>query len=444
MKNIISKSIYAITLFSAFFVACEDVDTVLLDSTANTVVSLSDDNVVLSEDTAENNAVTISWTEPNFGFDAAPSYTIMMDVSGGDFTAAQLISAGSDYNYVFTGAQLNNKLLSLGLSPNEESSVDIRVKTTLSAFQEMISESVTLVVTPYSSILDLSTNLGVVGSATAGGWGNENIPDLPFYTTATADEYVAYVTLGDGEIKFRKDNLWTENFGDSGADGTLEANGDNIAVSAGTYKIMVNMANMTYTIEPYMWGLVGSATPSGWGAPDVMLHYNPFADDWRTVITLADGEAKFRFNEDWAINYGDTGADGSLEIGGDNIAVSAGHYLVIFNPNTLEYSLEEMDVWGLVGSATANGWDGPNQKFIPDFGINEGYYYINGAVLNDGEIKVRQNDAWALNYGSSSYNAGSTTNDMDVDGSNIPVTAGTYNIILDFSGSTPKITMYPW
>ena len=89
MKNIISKSIYAITLFSAFFVACEDVDTVLLDSTANTVVSLSDDNVVLSEDTAENNAVTISWTEPNFGFDAAPSYTIMMDVSGGDFTAAQ-------------------------------------------------------------------------------------------------------------------------------------------------------------------------------------------------------------------------------------------------------------------------------------------------------------------------------------------------------------------
>ena len=80
------------------------------------------------------------------------------------------------------------------------------------------------------------------GYATAGGWGNENIPDLPFYTTATADEYVAYVTLGDGEIKFRKDNLWTENFGDSGADGTLEANGDNIAVSAGTYKIMVNMA----------------------------------------------------------------------------------------------------------------------------------------------------------------------------------------------------------
>lgn len=444
MKKFISKSIYTLTLISALFVACEDVDTVQLDPNANTVVSLSTDNVILTEDTATADALTVSWTLPNFGFDAAPSYTIMIDVSGGDFAGAQLISAGSNYSHVFSGAELNNKLLSLGLSPNEESIVDIKVKTTLSSFQEMISESVSLTVTPYSSILDLSTNLGVVGSATPGGWGNPNIPDLPFYTTATADVYVAYVTLKDGEIKFRKDNLWTENFGDDGGDGTLEGGGANIPVNAGTYKITVNMASLTYTMVPYSWGLVGSATPNGWGAPDVMLHYNSFADDWRTVITLTDGEAKFRFNEDWGLNYGDTGADGSLETGGDNIVVSAGHYLVIFNLNTLEYSFEEMDVWGLVGSATANGWDGPNQKFVPDFGINEGYYYINGAELNAGEIKVRQNDAWALNYGSSSYDSGSSTNDMDAGGSNIPVEAGTYNIILNFSGATPTITLYPW
>lgn len=444
MKKFMNKSIYTLAFVCGLFVACEDVDIVQIDPTANTIVSLSTDSVILVEDNATADAVTVSWSLPNFGFDAAPSYTIMIDMSGGDFSAAQLVSVGSNYSYNFSVAELNNKLLSLGLSPNEESVVDIKVKTTLSSFQEMISDAVSLTVTPYSSILDLSTNLGVVGSATPGGWGNENIPDLPFYSTATADEYVAYVTLGDGEIKFRKDNLWTENFGDNGADGTLEANGDNITVSAGTYKITVNMANLTYTMEPYSWGIVGSATPNGWGAPDVMLHYNPFADDWRAVVSLADGEAKFRFNEDWGVNYGDTGADGSLETGGDNIAVSAGHYLVIFNLNTQQYSFEEMDVWGLVGSATANGWDGPNQKFVPDFGINEGYYYINGAILNDGEIKVRQNDAWALNYGSSSYNAGLSTNDMDVNGNNIPVTAGTYNIILNFSGSTPTITLYPW
>ena len=417
---------------------------VQIDPTANTVVSLSTNNVVLIEDNATDNAVTVSWTLPDFNFDAAPSYTIMIDVSGGDFTAAQLISAGSDYSYDFTVADLNNKLLSLGLSPNEEAVVDFKVKTTLSSYQEMLSESVSLTVTPYSSILDLSTNIGVVGSATPGGWGNPDIPDLPFYTTATADVYVAYVTLGNGEIKFRKDNLWTENYGDTGADGTLEANGDNIPVSAGSYMITLNMSNLTYTIEPFTWGLVGSATTNGWDGPDMMLNYNSFGDDWRTVVTLSDGEVKFRFNNDWGLNYGDSGADGSLESGGDNIAISAGNYLVVFNPITLTYSFEEMDVWGLVGSATANGWDGPNQKFVPDFGINENHYYINGAVLNDGEIKVRQNDAWAVNYGSSSFNSASSTNELDLNGSNIPVTSGTYNVILDFSGASPTITLYKW
>ena len=444
MKKYVNKSIFVLTFFAAFFTACEDVDMVQIDPTANTVVSLSTNNVILLEDNASENAVTVSWTLPDFNFDAAPSYTIMIDVSGGDFMAAQLISAGSDYSYDFTVADLNNKLLSLQLSPNEQAVVDFKVKTTLSSYQETLSESVSLTVTPYSSILDLSTNIGVVGSATPGGWGNPDIPDLPFYTTATADVYVAYVTLGNGEIKFRKDNLWTENYGDTGADGTLEANGDNIAVSAGSYMITLNMSNLTYTIEPFTWGIVGSATTNGWDGPDVMLNYNSFGDDWRTVVSLNDGEVKFRFNNDWGLNYGDSGADGSLENGGDNIAISAGNYLVVFNPITLTYSFEEMDVWGLVGSATANGWDGPNQKFVPDFGINEDHYYINGAVLSDGEIKVRQNDAWAVNYGSSSFNSGSTTNDLDLNGSNIPVTSGTYNVILDFSGALPTITLYKW
>ena len=110
-----------------------------------------------------------------------------------------------------------------------------------------------------------------------------------------------------------------------------------------------------------------------------------------------------------------------------------------FNLNTLEYSLEAMDVWGLVGSATANGWDGPDQKFVPDFGINEGYYYIHGAVLLDGEVKVRQNDAWGVNYGDTG-NDGS----LELNGDNIPVTAGTYNITVNFSVDPPTINMYAW
>ena len=438
MKKIIYKLTYLTALF-AFIYSCDDVERVYYNDAAETVLSLSDDNLVLNEENAANEILTLTWTEPDFGFSAAALYSVQIDVQGGDFSNPQIISVGGAFDKTFTVEELNAKLLSLSMIPNEEGVASFRIKATLSEYQEIYSNTVNISVTPYSSLLDLSTSLGVVGSATPGGWGNENILDLPFYTTATTNVYVAYVTLRNGEIKFRNNNDWSENWGDDGADGTLDSYGANIAVSAGTYKIEVNFSSMTYTMEEYSWGIVGSATTNGWGGPDMMFHYNSFQDDWRAVVTLGDGEVKFRFNNDWGVNYGDDGADGTMEANGANIAVSAGHYLVTMNLNTQSYTMEEMDVWGLVGSATANGWDGPNDKFMPDFGINEGYYYISGAVLNDGEIKVRQNDAWGVNYGDDG-NDGT----LELNGANIPVSAGTYNITLNLAANPPTIAIHQW
>ena len=438
MKKIIYKLTYLTALF-AFIYSCDDVERVYYNDAAETVLSLSDDNLVLNEENAANEILTLTWTEPDFGFSAAALYSVQIDVQGGDFSNPQIISVGGAFDKTFTVEELNAKLLSLSMLPNEEGVASFRIKATLSEYQEIYSNTVNITVTPYSSLLDLSTSLGVVGSATPGGWGNENILDLPFYSTATTNVYVAYVTLRNGEIKFRNNNDWSENWGDDGADGTLDSYGANIAVSAGTYKIEVNFSSMTYTMEEYSWGIVGSATTNGWGGPDMMFRYNSFQDDWRAVVTLGDGEVKFRFNNDWGVNYGDDGADGTMEANGANIAVSAGHYLVTMNLNTQSYTMEEMDVWGLVGSATANGWDGPNDKFMPDFGINEGYYYISGAVLTDGEIKVRQNDAWGVNYGDDG-NDGT----LELNGANIPVSAGTYNITLNLAANPPTIAIHQW
>jgi hypothetical protein len=438
MKKLILKLTYVTALF-AFIQSCDDVERVYYNDAAETVLSLSDNNLTLSEDNGTNEILTLTWSDPDYGFDAAALYSVQMDVQGGDFSNPQIISVGSSLEKTFTVEELNAKLLSLSMTPGEEGVAIFRIKATLSEYQEIFSNTVNLNVTPYSSLLDLTTNLGVVGSATPGGWGNENIPDLQFYTTSMTDVYVAYVSLRDGEIKFRNNNDWAENWGDDGNDGTLDSYGANIAVSAGTYKIEVNFSSMTYTMEAYSWGLVGSATPNQWNGPDLMLQYNSYQDDWRAVVTLGEGEVKFRFNNDWGLNYGDDGADGSMEANGANISVSSGHYLVSMNLNTQSYTMEEIDVWGLVGSATANGWDGPNDKFMPDFGIMEGYYYLSGAELVDGEIKVRQNDAWGLNYGDDG-------NDglMEVDGANIPISAGTYNIILNMAANPPTIEMYQW
>jgi hypothetical protein len=437
MKNIIKNSIILFSFILALS-ACDDRDYVELLPEANTTVSLSTSSLVLSEDVATDNVLTVSWSDPNFGFDAAPSYKILLDYAGGDFTAPQIFAVGADLNKNFTAEELNGKLLSLGLKPNTATNVEFMVQTTLSDAQEMFSNKVTLNVTAYSSLLDLSTAWGVVGSATPGSWGNEFVKDIPFYTTTVPGVIVAYATLKDGEIKFRKDNLWTENYGDSGMDGTLDASGDNIPVSAGSYKITINFNDNTWSMEEFSWGLVGDATPNGWDGPDFPLTYNSYQDNFKTVVTLTDGEMKFRFNNDWGENFGDNGADGTLDGSGDNIAVEAGHYLVTFDLNNQEYTLEKVDVWGLVGHATPNSWDGPDTKFIPDFGINEGVYYLNGMVLTDGEVKIRQNDAWGLNYGDDG-NDGS----LEAGGANIPVTAGTYNIVFDSINLTVEFYQWP-
>lgn len=438
MKKIISKSIF---LFSILLLlgACEEKEFIELEPDANAVVSLSTNVVVLTEDTAADDALTVSWTEPDFGFEAAPTYTVMIDLAGGDFSAGQSIPVGTDMEKSFTEGELNGKLLSLGVSPEVPTDIDIAVKTVLSGFQTMVSTPVTLNVTAYSSLLDLSTIWGVVGNATPGSWGHPDIPDLPLYTTDVPGELVAYVTLRDGFIKFRTDNAWTLNYGDTGADGTLEEGGDDIAVTAGTYKIDLNLNDLTYVLTPYTWGLVGDATANGWDGPDFMMHYNPYQNNWKAAVTLLDGAIKFRFNNDWGLNYGDTGADGSLESGGDDIAVTAGNYIVTFDLVNLEYTLEAVDLWGLVGDATPNSWDGPDTKFTPDFGLNPGTYYINGIELIDGFIKIRQNDAWGVNWGDNG-------NDglLEEGGDDIPVTAGIYNVVVNFAATPPTINLYLW
>ena len=273
----------------------------------------------------------------------------------------------------------------------------------------------------------------MVGSATPNGWDG---PDLPFYRTSVGNEFVTYVTLIDGEVKIRRDNDWALNYGDSGADGTLDEGGDNIAVTAGTYRIAFSLNDFSYTIEPFTWGIVGSATINGWDGPDMPLAYDASSDQWRAVVTLAAGEIKFRQNNDWALNYGDTGVDGILDEGGDNIAVTAGNYLVTVDFNNLEYSLEPIDIWGLVGSAAPNGWDGPNVRFSPDY-ANEGVWILENIELIDGEIKFRTNDDWAFNYGDDGLDG-----TLEQDGANIPVSAGTYSITLDLSNeANPTYTI---
>ena len=87
------------------------------------------------------------------------------------------------------------------------------------------------------------------------------------------------------------------------------------------------------------WGLVGNATPNSWDGPDLEM-YETGSNQYAIYADLTAGEMKFRYNEDWGQNYGDNGADGTLEGGGSNIVIpSAGTYYVTMDLNNSTYTI---------------------------------------------------------------------------------------------------------
>jgi len=230
---------------------------------------------------------------------------------------------------------LNLAVIALGLEPFKEGEIEYRIVSTVGTpgSQQLISNVNILKITPYPT--DLSTNWGVVGSATPNGWDG---PDVQFWKTDVTNVFVAYTDLKAGEIKFRQDNKWELDYG--GSNGKLEKGGKNIAVDAGTYKITMDLTNLTYKLDNYSWGLVGDATANGWDGPDQKLSYDGTLDAWTITTTLKDGEFKFRLNNDWGTNFGTSNAGELTDKDGTNIKIKAGKYKITANFNKKTYTVE--------------------------------------------------------------------------------------------------------
>lgn len=442
------KNFNKILLLGLAFVlawGCKKVeDIIVLNPNAKLVATVSASNVVLLKENANLDAITVSWTTPDYGFQAAPTYSVLVDKKGGDFSKAAVISVGSELKKVFKASELNAILLSMGVVSGAAGDVDIKVQSLVGSATILTSTINSLKATTYSEKLDLSSPWGVVGDATANGW---NGPDVPMYKSDIANTLVAYVTLNDGQIKFRRYNDWGVNLGSSGSvepdpatAGTLALNGKNLGVKKGTYKITVDTTGLKYKVESYSWGVVGDATTNGWNGPDMPLMYDATVDLWRGVLTLNDGQIKFRQNNDWAVNYGSTGsvepdpigATGGLSAGGKNFGVKKGTYLVTLDLKKLKYTFKAYVPLGIVGDATVNGWNGPDQKFTYDLSTDK--WVLKDVVLKTGQIKFRLNDDWAVNYGSTGSvepDPIGTSGGLSAGGKNFGVTAGTWTFEID-------------
>ena len=404
---------------------------------APTFTGVSDgDAFVLSLVNNDVVAVTVGWNDPILDSSLNVDVEYILEAALPNTNFANPIEAGRVNNMnsiALTNAQLNNVAIQAGIPVDTAGDLELRVRSIITdaasgSVLERIATTITINVTTYLTVLDLSTTWGVVGSA-ANNWGAT--PDLPFWKTDVDGVLNAYVTLTDGEIKFRENNAWTNNYGsNSSSGGALTAGGGNITVSAGSYKIVMDLNNLTYTIESFSLGIVGGAY-NNWGAtPDFMLEYDQYSDVFRGIVTLIDGEMKFRMNNDWGTNWGDNGADGTLDAGGANIQVTAGIYIATVDMNDQTYTLEPIDyVWGLVGGAYNNWGATPDAQFKRDWSRPfDDIWILNDVTLIDGEYKFRANNDWGVNYGDNGADG-----TLEDGGANIQATAGTYSFVLDFT-----------
>ena len=310
----------------------------------------------ISQQTSNNISERLVWNAPDF--DAPTTVTYVVDIStNSDFSTIDMSSGDTSNNHL--GLKVSSMLEfaeTLGLdddpsttfsdgSPNNTGMVYARVTAYAGTSSSGANQSSTVSKTASMNIEVLEnvgactdaalSNWGLVGDA-VNGWGGTNRGfaagnDVPFLSNGQDGMFRAVATLYDGEFKIREDNAWGLNYGDNGADGTLEQNGANITISAGHYIIDFDAVNFTITITPAgtVWGVVGSATLNGWGAAeDVKLMPDPCNDGVYIVkdVVLTDGEIKFRQDDAWGVNVGDNGADGTYEANGANIAVTAGTY----------------------------------------------------------------------------------------------------------------------
>ncbi len=175
-----------------------------------------------------------------------------------------------------------------------------------------------------------STNWGVIGDATDGGWDTD--ANLKYYPEAQTWRGGVHLAAS-GTFKFRANDAWDINYGSTAADGkTLDAGGENIASPGidADYAIELNLSTpLNYTYSANCWGIIGDATPTGWDS-DTDMTWDEANGVFTVVITLTDGTVKFRANDDWTVNLG--GDINAMTQDGDNITVTAGTYTVTLNP----------------------------------------------------------------------------------------------------------------
>ena len=254
----------------------------------------------------------------------------------------------------------------------------------------------------------------------------------------------------------------------------------------GLYHVVIDTEIKKIAIAPVVWGVIGAATPGGWGSSTVLT---PSAFDLNNItfeannMVLTKADYKFRYSNGWKIildpefdlgggeagikvntNFG--GALGALVAGGDNISNAVpGEYTVkmiwklgsdysasVTKTGDLDVTDYTNTLLGLIGDGLmVNGeqhnWDETIMLSTPTIenGTTYSWTYNNVEVTTAGSFKIREGQDWdhkSIGYGDVEM-AGASANEFETnaDGNFVPTEDGTYDMVLKIDAATETYTL---
>ena len=261
MKNIFKLCLTF--LLAGILVSCEkNISTISYEDGKAPVLSANRATISVSFANKDEEAVKLSWTNPDYKFSTGPSsqdvvYLIEIDTAGANFTnpGRKAISLSKELTLSMTQGELNDYMLNqMSLKPGMPHNLEIRVTSHLANNSlPLASNILKYTVTPYAIPPKVappaSGKLFIVGSATPGGWNNPVPVPSQEFTQVSPTVYTITITLtaGDSYLLLPVNGDWGTKYGAVGANNTNNPNEDDFRMGGGD--LLAPTVSGSYKVE---------------------------------------------------------------------------------------------------------------------------------------------------------------------------------------------------
>ncbi|MGL1886366.1 MAG: SusE domain-containing protein [Reichenbachiella sp.] len=444
---------YLSIILFVFFISCEEEsDTVVSGNVIAPIVTAPSEgeSVVVTEDNMASE-ITISWDEADYGVDLEVTYIVQLDVKDNLFATAAVLSSTQESSVTLTHSQLNDIVIGdLNQDANAAADLEVRVVAKSTGFNDLNSDLIPLGVTtflasgvpPVVTASDVAITSDILGNMyeltwTAADFGSSS--EVTYEVSLTVDGETSAVLGSTMESSLSLNhealNFYLVGNLDQANNTAVQAQFVVTAITATneliSEPVTASITTLNATVPGMLWVPGGYQDWDPSQAP-TLIQTGDHSFDGFVYMALETG-FKFTSHPDWDhTNFGFE-SDGILTKDGNAGGLTYGPGFMRYQVDTsaLTYTATFVESFGLIGTATAGGWD-LSTPMTYDETLNA---WVATADLIAGAMKFRADDEWAINYGVGDIN--SRRGQLYFDGASYDVKEdGSYTVTLSFDTKT--------